>query len=33
MANVIAAYNKPTLVIAPNKALAAQLYREYKLFS
>jgi len=32
MANVIAAYNKPTLVIAPNKALAAQLYREYKTF-
>ena len=32
IANVIAAYNKPTLVIAPNKALAAQLYREYKTF-
>jgi len=32
MANVIANYNKPTLVIAPNKALAAQLYREYKNF-
>lgn len=32
MANVIAEYNKPTLVIAPNKALAAQLYREYKNF-
>jgi excinuclease ABC subunit B len=31
-ANVIAEYNKPTLVIAPNKALAAQLYREYKNF-
>lgn len=31
-ANVIAGYNKPTLVIAPNKALAAQLYREYKNF-
>jgi excinuclease ABC subunit B len=29
-ANIIEAYNKPTLVIAPNKALAAQLYREYK---
>lgn len=32
MANVIAQYNKPTLVIAPNKTLAAQLYREYKTF-
>jgi len=32
MANVIAAINKPTLVIAPNKTLAAQLYREYKNF-
>lgn len=32
MANVIAKYNKPTLVIAPNKALAAQLYQEYKAF-
>jgi len=32
MANVIAQYNKPTLVIAPNKTLAAQLYREYKNF-
>lgn len=31
-AKVIAAYNKPALVIAPNKALAAQLYREYKNF-
>ncbi len=31
-AQIIAAYNKPTLVIAPNKALAAQLYREYKNF-
>ena len=31
-ANLIAAYNKPTLVIAPNKSLAAQLYREYKNF-
>lgn len=29
-ANLIALNNKPTLVIAPNKALAAQLYREYK---
>ncbi len=30
MANVIAAVNKPTLVIAPNKTLAAQLYQEFK---
>lgn len=32
MANVIEQYNKPVLVMAPNKALAAQLYREYKNF-
>ncbi len=32
MANVIANFNMPTLVIAPNKTLAAQLYREYKNF-
>lgn len=31
-ANLIAAQNRPVLVIAPNKALAAQLYREYKNF-
>lgn len=31
-AKLIAAYNRPALVIAPNKALAAQLYREYKNF-
>jgi excinuclease ABC subunit B len=30
MANVIARVNKPTLVIAPNKTLAAQLYNEFK---
>ena len=30
IANVIAQYNKPTLVIAHNKILAAQLYRELK---
>jgi len=30
MANVIAQTNKPTLVIAPNKTLAAQLYNEFK---
>jgi excinuclease ABC subunit B len=34
MANVIAKLNKPTLVIAPNKTLAAQLYNEFRqLFS
>ena len=32
MANVIAALNKPTLVIAHNKTLAAQLYGEFKEF-
>ncbi len=32
MANVISHFNKPVLVIAPNKALAAQLYQEYKNF-
>ena len=32
MANVIARFGKPVLVIAPNKTLAAQLYREYKTF-
>ncbi|MEI8174888.1 MAG: excinuclease ABC subunit UvrB [bacterium] len=32
MANVIAQYNKPTLVIAHNKTLAAQLAQEFKLF-
>ncbi len=31
MANVIAAINRPTLVIAPNKTLAAQLYNEFKV--
>ncbi|MBW2172498.1 MAG: excinuclease ABC subunit UvrB, partial [Deltaproteobacteria bacterium] len=30
MAHVIAGSNKPTLVIAPNKTLAAQLYEEFK---
>jgi excinuclease ABC subunit B len=30
MANVIALINKPTLVIAPNKTLAAQLYNELR---
>jgi len=32
MANVITALNKPTLVIAHNKTLAAQLYGEFKEF-
>ena len=32
MANVIARHNKPTLVISPNKILAAQLYAEFKSF-
>lgn len=32
MANVIAGYNKPTLVIAHNKTLAAQLAQEFRLF-
>ncbi len=32
MANVIAALNKPTLIIAHNKTLAAQLYSEFKEF-
>jgi excinuclease ABC subunit B len=30
MANVIVRANKPTLVIAPNKTLAAQLYNEFR---
>ncbi|MCC7343368.1 MAG: DEAD/DEAH box helicase family protein, partial [Deltaproteobacteria bacterium] len=30
MANVIQRVQKPTLVMAPNKTLAAQLYREFK---
>ncbi len=30
MANVIARINKPALVIAPNKTLAAQLYNEFR---
>ncbi len=32
MANVIAQYNKPTLVIAHNKTLAAQLAQEFRQF-
>ena len=31
MANVIANVQKPTLIIAPNKTLAAQLYSEFKV--
>src|SRR5208282_36279 len=30
MANVVARVNRPTLVMAPNKTLAAQLYNEFK---
>ncbi len=32
MAQVIAKYQKPTLIISPNKTLAAQLYQEMKEF-
>jgi excinuclease ABC subunit B len=32
MANVIAAVSRPTLVISPNKTLAAQLFGEFKAF-
>src|SRR3989440_9448056 len=32
MANVIANVNRPTLVISPNKTLAAQLFSEFKQF-
>lgn len=32
MANVIANVNKPTLILAHNKTLAAQLYQEFKAF-
>ena len=31
IANVIEKYNKPTLIMAPNKTLAAQLYEELKV--
>ena len=30
MANIIEKIEKPTLIIAPNKTLAAQLYNEFK---
>jgi excinuclease ABC subunit B len=30
MANVVATLNRPTLVMAPNKTLAAQLYQEFR---
>jgi excinuclease ABC subunit B len=32
MANVIARYGKPTLVLSHNKTLAAQLYAEFRSF-
>jgi len=32
IANVIANQSKPTLILAPNKTLAAQLYEEFSLF-
>lgn len=32
MANVIAAFDRPALILAPNKTLAAQLYSEFKNF-
>ncbi len=32
ISNVVSNFKKPTLVISPNKVLAAQLYREYKSF-
>jgi len=32
IANVVAAVQRPTLVLAPNKTLAAQLYGEFKAF-
>lgn len=32
VANLIALWQKPTLVLAPNKTLAAQLYSEFKTF-
>jgi len=32
MANVIAQLNKPTLIVAHNKVLVAQLYSEFKEF-
>src|SRR5262245_35757389 len=31
VSHVVAAVNKPTLVIAPNKTLAAQLYNEFRM--
>ena len=32
VANVVASVQRPTLVLAPNKTLAAQLYSEFKSF-
>jgi len=33
MGHVIARVNKPTLILAPNKTLAAQLYNEFEQLS
>jgi excinuclease UvrABC helicase subunit UvrB len=33
MANIIATVNRPSLILAPNKTLAAQLYNEFRHFS
>jgi excinuclease ABC subunit B len=30
MANIIATVNRPSLILAPNKTLAAQLYNEFR---
>src|SRR5512132_2243844 len=32
IANLVAAVNRPTLVLSPNKTLAAQLFSEFKAF-
>ena len=32
IANLIEKYNKPTLIISPNKTLASQLFSEFKAF-
>ena len=32
IANIIKETNRPALILAPNKTLAAQLYSEYKSF-
>lgn len=33
VANIIEKTQRPALILAPNKTLAAQLYSEYKVFS